>query len=441
MIRQFTQHSSTRRFRLRLAAQLVSAIVVVVGAAGLPTASASAETPSINCPQLKAVVGFPVENNVILPDPTPNLGVTLTGRLPAGLELFSDGTHAYVAGTPTTAEDATFFLKATVGVNGTPVEVSKECIMTVKPRPKITRIGGTDRYDQSAQVSRSTYDKAPIVYLASGEKFSDALSASAIAAHHNSPLLLTAAAAVAPAVLAEIKRLAPSDIVVVGGTASVSDSVVAQLATLSTSAGTPTVTRVGGDDRFEVSRNLIGHPSFGIAEAGTVYIATGFTFPDALGAAPAAARAVAPVLLVNGAESELSAAETATLTALGVTKATVVGGPASVSPALVSALQKSFTTTRIDGADRFQVNALLNEVSFPRAFSLYIASATVFPDALSGGAVAGRNLGPLYISASMCLSPEAYKAIVRFAPDEVIILGGTATLALPVENLMRCPVS
>jgi putative cell wall-binding protein len=415
-----------------------AAIAFVVGLASVltPVGAASAETPQIGCPQINAAVGFPVESRMLLPEPTPNLGVHLEGALPAGLTLFSDATRAYVYGTPTAVGESVFFLRATVGVDGEPVEVSTECIMKVKPAPTITRIAGTDRYDQSARVSASTHTEAKTVYLASGEKFSDALSASSVAAVHSAPLLLTRAAQVTPSVVAEIQRLKPENVVVVGGAASVSAAVIDQLDALS--GVDAKITRIAGADRFEVSRALIGHAEFGIAEADDVYVATGASFPDALGASPVAATLDAPVLLVNGSASALSPAETATLTKLGTKNATVVGGPASVSAALVSALEKSFTTTRIDGKDRFEVNANLNDASFDTADRVYLSSAVAFPDALSGGAAAGHTESPLYITNKECVAYSAYDAIGRLAPDEIIVLGGTSTLQPEVENMVRC---
>ncbi|MFB2581633.1 cell wall-binding repeat-containing protein [Herbiconiux sp. P15] len=429
-----TRPLPSRRGRRLAVTALVSSLTL--GAALLPAATASAEVPNLACPQATAVVGFPIPSDRLLPEPTPNLGVTITGALPAGLSLHADATRAYLYGTPTRAETATFTISAVLGIDGTPVTISSSCTMKVKPKPKVTRIAGTDRYDQSAKVSRATYDSAGTVYIASGEKFADALSASSVAAHHDAPLLLTPAAAVTTGVLDEIARLAPKNVVVVGGPASVSDAVLGQLAALT---GKPTVTRITGADRFEVSRNLIGDADFGIAKSDAVYIAAGATFPDALGASPVAAKIDAPVLLVNGGASTLSSAETATLTALGATKATVVGGPASVSPALVTALATKYTTTRVDGEDRFKVNGELNRTAFTSADRLYVASGTVFPDALSGGAAAGQHESPLYISPKECLAYEAYYAIGRLAPDEIIILGGTATLDPAVENMTRCP--
>jgi len=332
------------------------ATAAVLGAALLPaiaTSASAAEIVSPACPQALAAVGFPVTATDMVAPVTPptTLAVTLTGALPDGLSLYADAQRAYVYGKPTKAQTATFSLTAKVAAGGTTSTGTTECTITVKPAPTVTRIAGKDRFEQSALVSKATFATADTVYLASGEKFPDALSAASVAADHVAPLLLTTSTRVTDEVIAEIKRFTPKDVVVVGGPLAVAPAVVDQLkAALGTST---TITRIGGADRFEVSRNLIGDRTFGIPATDDIFIATGTNFPDALGASPAAARIGAPVLLVNGGASALTAPETATLTSLGVKTTSIVGGTAAVSAALETDLAKSTSTIRFGGGDRF----------------------------------------------------------------------------------------
>ncbi|MFB2584283.1 cell wall-binding repeat-containing protein [Herbiconiux liukaitaii] len=431
---------SRRGGRLAVTA-LVSSLAL--GAALLPAAAASADTvaptpPKPACAQSIAVVGFPVTPTPLVPKstPAPVLDVEVTGTLPAGLSLVATPAYAYIVGSPTRTETVSYTVTAEITLGGVTTTSSIDCTMAVEKAPTTTRIGGTDRYDQSVLVSKATYTSAKTVYLASGEKFTDALSASSVAAHHEAPLLLSPQAGVTPGVLAEIERLAATNVVIVGGPATLAPAVADQVAALKSA---PKVSRIGGADRFEVSRNLIASPDFGIPKADDLYIATGATFPDALGASPAAALVDAPVLLVNGSATALTATEKATLATLGTKHAVVVGGPASISPSLFASIAKNADTSeRIDGIDRYQVNSALNADSFTSADSLYLASATVFPDALSGGAAAGQGDSPLYITQANCVSPEAGQAIGRLAPETVFVLGGTATLGTALDTLTPC---
>ncbi len=291
---------------------------------------------------------------------------------------------------------------------------------------------GTDRYDQAVQVSKAAFTTANTVYLASGEKFSDALSAGSVAGLHNAPLLLTPAAVLTAGTLAELQRLNPDHIVIVGGANSVNESVADRLIEKIPDAA---VSRIGGADRFEVSRNLIASPDFGVPSTPWVYVASGATFPDALAASPAAVAVNGPVLLVNGAESALTTAEAGFFDDLGVANVRIAGGPASVSSALQASLAAKYTVTRASGADRFEAAAAINKEAFIASTTVYLASGLVFPDALSAAPVAGKNGNPIYLVRKDCIPQAVIAEITRLAPAKIVILGGPDTIG---DDLKPC---
>lgn len=178
-------------------------------------------------------------------------------------------------GTPTATGTSTFTVKATF--EDLPAKTI-DCTMVVSATPAVSRIKGSDRYDQAVQISKASFTEAETIYVASGEKFADALSAGSVAGVHGAPLLLTSAGALPGGTQAEIVRLKPKTIVVVGGAASVADGV---LATLKAAVPGVAVKRIGGVDRYEVSRNLIGDADVGVPESSWVYLASGANFPDA----------------------------------------------------------------------------------------------------------------------------------------------------------------
>ncbi|MDO9396145.1 MAG: cell wall-binding repeat-containing protein, partial [Herbiconiux sp.] len=246
--------------------------------------------------------------------------------------------------------------------------------------PPPTRIAGADRYEQAAAVSRRGFAGSDTVYLASGERFPDALSTAAVAGRHGAPLLLTAATALPPATATEIVRRRPSLVVAVGGELSIADDVLEQVSRL---IGGVTVLRLGGVDRYEASRTLVGEPTVGLPDAEVLVVATGATFPDALAAAPTAVRAGTAVLLVDGTAPAAAPAERTLLDALGVSGVRVACGPASVGPALEADLRRDRRVTRYDGPDRYAVAIALN-ADLPSVRTAYLASGESFPDALSG---------------------------------------------------------
>jgi putative cell wall-binding protein len=428
------------RFRALFSGALVAAIAAVALVA-LPTAVAAAdpiEAPDPACPQDRAFVGVSIVKSVPFVEARKYAGATITGALPPGIVLQQD-TPGYVSqyftGTPTTAGTYDFDV-VSYFLNSPTKTIS--CTMTVGDRlPAPSRIAGADRFDQAAQIAASRYATVDTVYLASGEVFPDALSAGSVAGVNDSPLLLTKSGEVPAATKAALTALAPENIVVVGGPATVQPAVLDSLAADFPGAE---VVRIGGADRFAVSQALIRDEAFGVAMATDVYVASGATFPDALAATPAAVALGGPVLLVNGSASTLSAEESATLAGTGATSVHIAGGPASVSTGIQNALSASYAVTRAGGADRYAAAVAVNAEVFAGAGvgTVYLASGEVFPDALSAGPIAGATGSPILLAQPTCVPDAVLDAIVELDPESIVILGGEATLAAEVDHLKAC---
>jgi acyl-CoA synthetase (AMP-forming)/AMP-acid ligase II len=86
----------------------------------------------------------------------------------------------------------------------------------------VSRVGGADRYATAASLSQSTFAPGvPVVYVATGVNFADALSAAALGA----PVLLARPTCLPASTKAELDRLGAERVVVLGGTAALSDDV------------------------------------------------------------------------------------------------------------------------------------------------------------------------------------------------------------------------
>ncbi|MBK4346476.1 cell wall-binding repeat-containing protein [Lacisediminihabitans changchengi] len=297
-----------------------------------------------------------------------------------------------------------------------------------------SRVAGTDRYDTAVQISQKNFAAGvPVAYIASGENFPDALSAVPIAAARRAPLLLATSAAVPANVLAELARLQPQQIVVVGGPSAISASAFAQLSSVS-----PSVVRISGTDRFGTSI-AVGSSLYGPANpATTAYIATGANFPDAISAASAAGSQRAPLLLVDGSATAVPSAIADSLRSFGVTKLVIVGGEAAISAGMTSALGAFGTVTRIAGPDRYSTSASVNAAAFPAATSAYLATGTAYADGLTGGAVAGANSVPLFLSPQSCVPASVIDQMVRTRTATLTLLGGASALGDGVSGLMPC---
>ncbi|WP_217634290.1 cell wall-binding repeat-containing protein [Herbiconiux ginsengi] len=298
--------------------------------------------------------------------------------------------------------------------------------------PTPERVSGADRFDGAVKISQRAFPgQAPVVYVASGENFPDALGAGPAASHEGGPLLLTTSASLPTVVQTEITRLAPSKIVAVGGVNTISPAVFTVLQSLA-----PTVVRIDGADRFEVSRRIA---AYAFASSSKAYVVTGVDFPDALGTGSAAASKDAPVILVNGTAAAVDAPTLTLLQNLGVTQVWIGGGPNSVSTGIESSLDASRPTYRLAGNDRFLGSEVINREAFTENSNyVVLASGAVYPDALSGSALAGALNAPLYLVPSDCVPDGVLSDIRSRSATNVLILGGVNTLGAPVQSLTSC---
>ncbi|MCS5722967.1 cell wall-binding repeat-containing protein [Herbiconiux sp. CPCC 203407] len=300
-----------------------------------------------------------------------------------------------------------------------------------------SRVGGADRYEVSANVARRFDDpNADTVFLASGEKFADALSVGPMASRLRAPVLLSTKSSLSDSVLRELIRADPKRVVIVGGRASISDEVVAVIRRELPSS--TFIDRIEGADRYEVSRALLTGVD-APTDPAALYIANGSTFPDALSSTPAAAGAKTGVLLVKGSSAKLSQAEMTLVWRFATAGATIkiAGGPASVSTGIEAQIAEFAKVVRFDGPDRYAVSLALNREAFPSSNQAFIASGTTFADALSGGAIAGRLNAPLYLSRRECMPPEVLERLAT-GVRETFLLGGENTLTPAVLDLTAC---
>jgi putative cell wall-binding protein len=321
-------------------------------------------------------------------------------------------------------------------------------------RPSTARLAGADRFGTSVAISQNTLDSAkefsphvPVVYIANGLAYADALSAGPAAAAQQGPLLLVAPTSIPAAVGAELKRLQPQKIVVVGGAGSVSNAVFAQLTGYVSSSSA--VVRVAGIDRYSTSLAIAEYafPS----GASTAYLATGANFPDALSAGGAAAEKSAPVILVRGSAASVDLATRNALTGLHVSTIDIVGGTGTVSAAFQSAVQAipGMEVTRVAGSDRYATSRAVDEDAFMAAWFAdapsnplpfaFLAVGTNFPDALSGGALAGHLGAPLFVIPSNCIPQAVMQDLEDLQVSTLVLLGGTGSLTAAVSSFTACP--
>lgn len=96
------------------------------------------------------------------------------------------------------------------------------------------RLAGANRYDTAVAVSKAAFRTpgVPVVYIANGTSYADALAGAAAGGERGGPVLLTQQSALPAAVFDEVVRLKPKRIVLLGGPSVVGDGVLARLLTI-----------------------------------------------------------------------------------------------------------------------------------------------------------------------------------------------------------------
>ena len=111
-----------------------------------------------------------------------------------------------------------------------------------------------------------------------------------------------------------------------------------------------------------------------------------------------------------------------------------------------------FTVVPLFGIDRYatsqdvteQTNpgfgfAPLSTIMLSNPRYAFLAVGTNYPDALAGGALAGKLAAPLYVVPSNCVPSSVVQDLSTLLITEVVLLGGTGVLTEPVSQLSICP--
>jgi hypothetical protein len=309
--------------------------------------------------------------------------------------------------------------------------------------PVLERVGGSDRQQTACLMAERQYSRvepvgdpdytdpwrprrqAETLVLAGDVSFPDALTAAALAARLDAPLLLNHGRGLDSGCANFITSGVTA--YVVGGEGVVSRAAVGELAKQGA-----TVVRLGGADRFEtavaVAKELDRRSPDGTAQ--TLFVASGTDFSDALSAgSPAGARDGAVLLSAGDRMVRATADYLASRTDARVY---AVGGPAAAAVNLPPA-------DEVVGSTRYETATLVADRFFPEATSAAFASGVRFPDALSAAAYGGNQALPVLLVGPDGV-PDAVAAWTRKHRDTVrgaLLLGGTGAVDRHVQDSLR----
>lgn len=263
----------------------------------------------------------------------------------------------------------------------------------VKAAPgQVTRVGEVDSYETAAVVATTNWTSAKDVVLVCGEGYADAVSASVLAKQLDAPILLTQAASLNASAKNAIDKLKPQNIYIIGGNASVSQSLRDGL-----KSNNYNLIELGGKDRYEtntaVAKQLI---KLG-AKADNVILVSGEGFSDILSATPIAAAKGQIILLGNNNKSTMK--PVLDFIKSNNSSVTVIGTTYSINDNIYKEVG---AVKRVSGgADRFETNLnVLNSFNNDlNTNKLFIANASDdrYADALIASSLAGKWSAPLVL--------------------------------------------
>lgn len=284
----------------------------------------------------------------------------------------------------------------------------------------LVRIAGSDRYSTAVKVSQKSFTKPQsTVVIASGESWADALAAGPLAAFVEGPILLVKKDSLPAVVDAELKRLGPTHVIVVGGRGAISDYVYGRVGFWANDT-----IRIAGADRYATAEAVAAQ----LPPVDSVYVASGTGFADSLAGGAAAAAEGGALMLTS--PSSLSPAAARVLTKNTPSHVVILGGTAAVSSgveAQIKAAAPGATVDRAAGRDRYETAAVVADALWgdTGADAVFYASGTNFPDALAAAPAAYVNDAPVLLTRGTC-TPGATAAVEEsLAPSLGVFLGGT----------------
>ncbi len=286
--------------------------------------------------------------------------------------------------------------------------------------------GGGGSVDQGPG---TTPEPSKTVILASGEKYTDVLTATVLGNEKDAPILLSQKDRLDDKTLAEIKRLNAEDIIISGGTDSVSNKVEEQLKDYN-------VIRIAGQDRFETAKK-IGNE---VRKTGNKYgavLVDGTNFPDVITMSSLASHKRVPILLTEPQTFTNTTKDT--IKSWVLNDVTIGGGYNSVSKDIEGNIGVS-KVNRFGGEDRYKTAELIgNEVRKVSGSldDMILVDGTNFPDGITINSLAAHFKAPILLTESNELNSITGDKIKEWSIKNILIGGGYNSVSKEVEDSLE----
>ena len=296
-------------------------------------------------------------------------------------------------------------------------------------------MSGKDRYETSTKISKTGWSSGAknVVIVNGNEKnMVDGLSATPFATIKDAPLLLSNGKTLPASTISELKRLNPTNVYVIGGTASMPESVVSSIKS-NTKA---TVTRIGGSTRYETSLEIAKQIDK-IADVSKVYISSGTGEVDALSIASVAGREKAPILLTNVNSIDNKTYDF--IRSESIKDAYFIGGDKKISNSVINQVDKvvsaDVSKNRVAGRNRKDTNAAIIKKFYTgsKLNGVVVSKDDVIIDALTVGSFAAKNDMPVVIGRES-LSTSQKNVLASKNTEKVYQAGGGVKTSV-INNL------
>lgn len=307
------------------------------------------------------------------------------------------------------------------------------------------QVQGVDRFATAVRSSELAFPGgSQYVLIATGRNWPDALGGSALAGVLDAPILLVEQETIPRSTKDEISRLGATKAIILGEMGVVGTDVESDLRGMGLS-----VERIGGKDRYATAERIASRVilRLGPGYDGTVFVATGRDFPDALSAAPIAVRQKWPLLLIDPASQNLVENTRAMMARVNASSVIILGGesavPRVVKDEAVRLLGRD-NVRRLEGINRYETAVRVSNFAVNGGLTkqghvwnrVGIATGENFPDALSGGVLQGRSGSVMLLTPPQALHSAPVEALKGNASaiDTVVFFGGTGALSQNVRD-------
>ena len=276
-----------------------------------------------------------------------------------------------------------------------------------KNLPTSTEIIGANRYDTAAKISKKGWNASSTVVIANGINEIEGIVSNPLASAYNAPVLLAEKDKVSKYTTDELKRLSPSNIIIIGDKSSIGENTVSNIKKVAPSAS---IKRIEGSNIEELSVNIAKEID-SKSNVSKIYVAGENGAADALSVVSKAAEEKAPILVTS--KNSVNPSVKNWIKGNSISSAYFLGETEVLSNNVIkeidSVVSGNVSGNRIGGINRNQTNARVIKALYPSESynPVFVAKNRPLVDAISVGVYAAKTKSPIVIAGNALDSEQA----------------------------------